>query len=414
MEKGTKKCPYCGEEILAVAKKCKYCGEWLTEQKVEEVSKQMIPCPICSEMIEEGTEICPHCNEKVASPNTPALNETRSTVSKSKKDDARSFFDYYLWDPFFRHYLDFKGRLNRKHYWLSILMWFIIISLFIISTIVIWGHNNDVEILPMTLAILWYTITLIPLYATASRRLRDADSQPSIWAWLFLICASPLLLIWTCKSSEDEDIRTDNLVPDTPKKTKFKTSDFITIAVLIFLNLFFIYKGFNDEPIYNIQSQTDNMYNKEEIKEAYIDFLTKVGTKEEVEGMSICQYFLYDITGDGIPELWLESGTCEADHTLSVLSYNNYSFTYLDAGEEGNASNSSFYRGDDYILQVSAHMGYAGWTKISYSDDRLQREVIFEEDLNESGKDDYTEPSEDMIESHSIKETLPINTMFDR
>lgn len=34
--KETKRCPYCGEEILAVAKKCKHCGEWLNknEEKV--------------------------------------------------------------------------------------------------------------------------------------------------------------------------------------------------------------------------------------------------------------------------------------------------------------------------------------------------------------------------------------------
>jgi hypothetical protein len=30
MEK-TKRCPYCGEEILAIAKKCKHCGEWFDE-----------------------------------------------------------------------------------------------------------------------------------------------------------------------------------------------------------------------------------------------------------------------------------------------------------------------------------------------------------------------------------------------
>ena len=36
-----KLCPYCGEEILAVAKKCKHCGEWL--DKKENVEKRTEP-----------------------------------------------------------------------------------------------------------------------------------------------------------------------------------------------------------------------------------------------------------------------------------------------------------------------------------------------------------------------------------
>lgn len=32
----TKKCPYCGKEIKAIAKKCRYCGEWLDTMKSEE------------------------------------------------------------------------------------------------------------------------------------------------------------------------------------------------------------------------------------------------------------------------------------------------------------------------------------------------------------------------------------------
>lgn len=39
--KDTKNCPYCGEEILAVAKKCKHCGEWL-----DKTSKPNTPVPI--------------------------------------------------------------------------------------------------------------------------------------------------------------------------------------------------------------------------------------------------------------------------------------------------------------------------------------------------------------------------------
>ncbi len=71
----TKRCPYCGEEILAIAKKCKHCGEWIKkEDEIPPVENQPEPpqtiyiqCPICGEDVEKGTEICPHCKEPTQS-----------------------------------------------------------------------------------------------------------------------------------------------------------------------------------------------------------------------------------------------------------------------------------------------------------------------------------------------------------
>jgi len=59
--KPTKRCPYCGEEILEVAKKCKYCGEWLDKPQ-----KVMIRCSICGEEADASLDICPSCGEKLS------------------------------------------------------------------------------------------------------------------------------------------------------------------------------------------------------------------------------------------------------------------------------------------------------------------------------------------------------------
>lgn len=64
MKEKTKKCPYCGEEILAVAKKCKHCSEWL---EPKEIAKEQKPCPICGEQVDVDALVCPHCKEPIVS-----------------------------------------------------------------------------------------------------------------------------------------------------------------------------------------------------------------------------------------------------------------------------------------------------------------------------------------------------------
>lgn len=72
MENQTKRCPYCGEEILAVARKCRFCGEWL-DRPAPPPEKPKVPCPICGELIDEGLEECPFCHEPLDTPtDTPS------------------------------------------------------------------------------------------------------------------------------------------------------------------------------------------------------------------------------------------------------------------------------------------------------------------------------------------------------
>ena len=93
-------------------------------------------------------------------------------------------------------------------------------------------------------------------------------------------------------------------------------------------------------------------------------------------------YALCDITDDGIPELIIKKGTCEAD-------YNDDIYTYDGAGIQslGNiwSGHSSFYSNSgNGMYQYNGHMGYGALYYISLVDD----EFVYDTILEESGYDD--------------------------
>ena len=445
MEEKTKKCPYCGEEILAVAKKCKHCGEWLNNDEEQKEEKLMIPCPICGEMIEDGTTKCPHCNELLKS--EVVLEAIKEDQNTKDDDKSRSFFDYYFIEPFIKHYFKFKGRVNRKHFWISILLWFVfsalIISVFIFN--LSHGASKTVGNTMGVIMAVWFFGSTIPLGAIVLRRMRDGDSEIGLWGWWFYILPLPymifiavsklpswlciipfVILLWWLIKPSDDNMRDDGLLPDKQPEIKFKKSDKVFLLIIVLVSSIICLAGSfsnaDEVPTEGISSsrdveigkQTRDAVLQDNIKKLYIAQLAKREALDEDAGFS-STYFLHDITNDSIPELWIRSGNGVNNYILSIYTYDN-GLKELCNDEEGNEGIFTYYEGKNYILQVAKGKGngYSGWFKISFKEGALSSEYIYGENLNESGKSDFSEPTEKPIVSFPIDNLLPITSMFEK
>ncbi len=104
-------------------------------------------------------------------------------------------------------------------------------------------------------------------------------------------------------------------------------------------------------------------------------------------------YFLYDLSGDGVPELWVDSGTCEADRMLSVYRYTPKGARRVLHTASGH---TSYYVGRNYVILRLAHMGddvrtYYRWRKGKPAKYRTKR-------LTVGPEGDYVEPAEPCVE----------------
>lgn len=111
-------------------------------------------------------------------------------------------------------------------------------------------------------------------------------------------------------------------------------------------------------------------------------------------------YGLYDIDGNGIPELFLKEGTCEADYMFSIFTFNEGELKLVGENLPGGHTLYYTYPDKNGFIYQNAHMGYSyvGLCYLVNDEIIFDSKPVFEEDISAKLETDvdafYTDVSE--------------------
>ena len=124
-------------------------------------------------------------------------------------------------------------------------------------------------------------------------------------------------------------------------------------------------------------------------------------TYNEISDVSMYKYYVYDINGDGTPELFIGQGTCRADYTIDVYTIKNQYASYI-----GNIFGDELLAIEDGICGYYAQMGGEVVNVYSMNGDSITEDNFYEHDAGET----YTEfsflPSYDITDFSGLNWTV--------
>lgn len=124
-------------------------------------------------------------------------------------------------------------------------------------------------------------------------------------------------------------------------------------------------------------------------------------TYNEISDVSMYKYYVYDINGDGTPELFIGHGTCRADYTIDVYTIKNQYASYI-----GNVFGDELLAIEDGICGYYAQMGGEVVNIYSMNGDSITEDNFYEHDAGET----YTEfsflPSYDITDFSGLNWTV--------
>lgn len=210
MEKQTKTCPFCGEEILATAKKCKHCGEWLERENAH----QEEPATIVAER--QQTQSAGDAVEKRCGFFEFYLDKTWHGTDLKEPQKGKT---YWAFIPAF----NFGAVISRRQFWFATLL---IAASYGALAAYLLDYANLFMLNKFARIIIWFYWALVfaKMLELQVRRLRDTGKSP----WLVLLNFVPLvgqlvLIILFCGKGS------------SCPKTKWTGRDTFGIACLLFI-----------------------------------------------------------------------------------------------------------------------------------------------------------------------------------
>lgn len=236
----------------------------------------------------------------------------------------------------------------------------------------------------------------------------------------------------------------DNVNAVTTSNSKKKNKTFIIVLVffllllgLVVLACYFAIHNNNVPP--NHVATTDSVYidstsndsedvdisltyrdskvaNFEELKEKYRQTVIYNSPEHQPEDI-FSNYYLFDIDNDGVPELIIDRGTCEADRTMTIYTWDGSVCEIYKTGID----HSSYYGGHNYLLRMSAHMGGETITRYTKEDMTIYAKVVYAHDFTEEWEKAverdsnavcwYNEPKEPALQAYEFTDLKPINSI---
>lgn len=132
---------------------------------------------------------------------------------------------------------------------------------------------------------------------------------------------------------------------------------------------------------------------KQQVKNIYMNLISENNAS---------QYYLADLSGDGVPELLLKKCLTSSCFIDIYTVYNNKTIQLLGIG--GDDDNFYIYIGKNYIIVLRAGDDYCVWSKYAYKkyeETSMVEDVIYKGYLEEN-ENFYKEPTEPLLDWNDI------------